>query len=57
MSDDDDVVEPDPAAIEAQRELIARRDALLAARERLNDPWADHSDRSAAPAHRSTPTR
>jgi Bacterial TSP3 repeat len=30
---------PDPEAVKAQQELLARRDALLAARERLQDPW------------------
>ena len=31
--------EPDPDVVREQQELLARRDALLAARERLHDPW------------------
>lgn len=36
--------EPDPAAIKAQQELLARRDKLMQARERLHDPWDTSTD-------------
>ncbi len=43
-TDDDSANTPDPEAIKAQQELIAKRDALLAARDRLNDPWNQTPD-------------
>jgi hypothetical protein len=43
MADENEIADQVKAQLE-QRELMERRDALLEAREKMNDPWADHDD-------------